>query len=68
MKKFDSLEQRVINMYIDLFPSFKPVKNNEISEISQKQFYDCIKMIITAIYENPLLLLTKINKDDYFTL
>lgn len=67
MKKFDSLEQRVINMYIDLFPSFKPVKNDEISELSQKQFYDCIKMIIRAIYENPLLLLTKTNKDDYFT-
>jgi len=49
MKNFGSLEQRVINMYIDLFPSFKPVKNDEISEISQRQFYDFIKMIITTI-------------------
>lgn len=67
MKKFDSLEQRVINMYIDLFPSFKPVKNNDITELSQKQFYEFIKMVITTIYENPMLLFIKTSKDDYFT-
>jgi hypothetical protein len=66
MKKFDSMEQRVINMYIDLFPNYRPEKNNTINESSQNQFYNFIQSIFLKLYENPLLLFIKINSDDYF--
>ncbi|MCL2833390.1 MAG: hypothetical protein FWD78_09500 [Treponema sp.] len=66
MSQFDSMEQRIINMYIDLFPPFKPGKNESISESSQKQFYEFINTLLHILYNNPLLLFSKINQDDYF--
>jgi hypothetical protein len=67
MKNFDSMEQRIISMYMDLFPGFKPDSSDGINESSQLQFYNFIKSIINSLYMNPLLLFPKINKDDYFT-
>jgi len=66
MKKFDSMEQRIIYMYIDLFPMFKPFESKEVSKLSQKQFYDFIESLFHNLYQNPLLLFSKINKDDFF--
>jgi hypothetical protein len=67
MKQFDSMEQRIINMYIDLFPPYIPTKNGNISESSQRQFYDFLTTLFHNLYNNPLLLFSKINQDDYFT-
>jgi hypothetical protein len=67
MQNFNSMEQRIIGMYIDLFPSFKPDRKSNIIESSQNQFYKFIKLIYNTLYETPLLLFAKINTDDYFT-
>ena len=64
MKVFENMEQRIIYMYIELFPSFKPDKN--FNEISQKQFYDFIRSIFLKFYESPSLLFSKLNPDDFF--
>lgn len=66
MEQFDSMEQRIINMYIDLFPSYRPNKDGVISEASQRQFYEFMGLVFKKLYENPLLLFSKINPDDFF--
>jgi hypothetical protein len=68
MKQFANMEQRIINMYIDLFPSYKPDKNCNVNEEDQKGFYNFIQSLLKKLYENPLLLFSKINSDDYFTI
>lgn len=55
-------------MYMDLFPAYKPYKNKTVSEASQKQFYDFIGSIFQKLLENPLLLFSKTNPDDYFVI
>ena len=67
MKHFESMEQRIISMYIDLFPPFKPCVNEKASEGSQKQFYDFMESVYRNLFQNPLLLFSKTNGDDFFT-
>jgi predicted secreted acid phosphatase len=67
MNTFNTMEQRIVNMYLELFPEFKAAKSHEISESAQEQFYNFIKSIFFSLSENPLLLFTKTNPDDFFT-
>lgn len=64
---FKNLEQRVVGSYIDTFPAFIPEKCSEVTESEQKQFYNFIKNIYLKIFDNPLLLYTKLNEDDLYT-
>lgn len=64
---FKNLEQRIVGSYIDTFPTFIPEKCNEVTESEQKQFYNFIKNIYLKIFDNPLLLYTKLNEDDFYT-
>ena len=66
MKFFESMEQRIIDMYRELFPSFKPDKNCKVNEEAQKKFYVFMQSLFSILYENPQLLFNKINPDDYF--
>lgn len=64
---FKNLEQRVVGSYIDTFPAFVPEKCSEVTEAGQKQFYDFIRNIYLKIFDNPLLLYTKLNEEDFYT-
>jgi hypothetical protein len=66
MRTFDNMEQRIINMYVELFPSFKPDKNCNINEEAQKKFYDFIQSLFSTLSKNPQLLFLKLGTDDYF--
>jgi len=64
--KYSCVEQRLAQTYISLFPDFIPDDNTSISESEQKVFYDLMKTLYKLIYDDPLLLVTKINDDDFF--
>lgn len=53
-------------MYVELFPSFKPDKNCNISKEAQGKFYDFMHTLLSTLYNNPQLLFSKVNPDDYF--
>jgi hypothetical protein len=59
MKQFDNMEQRIINMYMVLFPGFRPDKNCNVNQEAQKEFYNFIQSLFLELYENPLLLCEK---------
>ena len=64
--KYSCVEQRLAQTYITLFPEFIPDDNAGISIPEQKVFYELMKTLYSLIYDDPLLLVSKINDDDFF--
>lgn len=64
---FKNLEQRVVNSYMDTFPNFVPAQCSAVTEPEQKQFYDFLKKLYRILFDNPLLLYTKLSDDGFFT-
>lgn len=53
---FDNVSQRLVYNYIATQPAFRPVPSDAASETAQRQLYDFIAGIYTALYHNPALI------------
>lgn len=53
---FDNVSQRLVYNYIATQPDFRPVPSDAASETAQRQFYDFIAGIYTALYNDPALI------------
>ncbi|HNT77439.1 MAG TPA: hypothetical protein PKH77_20695 [Anaerolineae bacterium] len=53
---FDNVSQRLIYNYIATQPDFRPIPSDAASETAQRQFYDFIAGIYTALYHDPALI------------
>ena len=63
---FLSLEQRMAQGYIDLFPQFIPDKNAPVSAAEQEAFYNLIKSLYKLAFDEPLLFVTSLHEDDAY--
>ena len=62
---FTSLQQRIADGYLTLFPEFVPDKKSSVSEQKQKEFYDFMKSFYQLAYDEPLLFVPKVHDDDF---
>jgi len=62
----NSLEQRMAQSYIDLFPIFVPCENAPVSVGEQKYFYDLINNLYQLAFNEPLLFVSKLHDDDAY--
>ncbi len=53
---FDNVSQRLVYNYIATQPSFRPIPSAVASEAAQRQLYDFIAGIYTALYHDPALI------------
>ncbi len=53
---FDNVSQRLVYNYIATQPDFRPVPSDAASETAQRQLYDFIAGIYTALYNDPALI------------
>ena len=65
-KSFENLAKRVVYPYLATYPVFKPVKDCNVSENSQKQMYDFLYESITAIYSDLSIINVKYEPDDCY--
>ena len=65
-RSFESLGKRFINSYLETYPAFKPVKDCDVSENSQKQMYDFLYENITTIYSDLSVINIPNEPDDCF--
>ncbi len=63
---YPTLEQRMAHAYLDMFPSFVPLKDGPVSIQSQEQFYSFMKGVYQTIYTAPEQFFKNINEDDAF--
>jgi hypothetical protein len=64
--KFSSLEQRMSQTFIDMFPKFVPDENATVSISEQKEFYDIIENLYQLGFDNPLLFVASLHEDDVY--
>ncbi len=65
-KSFESLGNRLVDSYIKTYPAFKPVKECNASENSQKQMYDFLYESLTTIYSDLSTFNISHEPDDYY--
>ncbi len=53
---FDNVSQRLVYNYIATQPGFRPIPSDAASETAQRQLYDFIGGIYTALYHDPTLI------------
>ncbi len=53
---FDNVSQRLVYNYIATQPDFRPTPSDAASETAQRQLYDFIAGIYTALYHDPTLI------------
>jgi hypothetical protein len=53
---FDNVSQRLVYNYIATQPGFRPIPSDAASETAQRQLYDFITGIYTALYHDPTLI------------
>jgi hypothetical protein len=63
---FTSLEQRMAQTYMDMFPKFVPDKNVKIDTAEQEQFYLLIKNLYKLAFNEPLLFVPSLHEDDAY--
>jgi hypothetical protein len=63
---FANLEQRMVNTYLDTFPSFVPSENGP-AIAAQEQFYRFMLGLYRRLYEQPELLVRELHADDAHT-
>lgn len=64
MIKFDNVEKRIVNTYLETYPDFYPDKI--FDEKSQREFYNFLKSVYHLIYEEPERLFSKVHPDGFF--
>jgi len=63
---FESLEQRMVQAYIDLFPRFVPDEVSGIDIAEQERFYIIMKGLYQFISDDPTLIVPALHEDDAF--
>lgn len=63
---FNSLEQRMAQSYLDLFPRFIPDEQAEVSVSQQEAFYVFMKELYGLAYREPLLFVPALHEDDAY--
>ncbi len=63
---FSSLEQRMAQSYLDLFPRFIPDEQAEVSVSQQEAFYALMKELYDLAYKEPLLFVPALHEDDAY--
>jgi hypothetical protein len=53
---FDNVSQRLVYNYIATQPDFRPIPSDAASETAQRQLYDFVGGIYTALYQDPALI------------
>jgi len=64
--KFNNLEQRMAQTYIDMFPKFIPDKNAKIEVVEQEKFYSLMKNLYQLAFNEPLLFIHTLHEDDVY--
>jgi len=63
---FENLEQRMAQRYIDMFPPFIPDENASVSISAQEEFYTIMKKLYRLAFNEPLLFVPSLHKDDAY--
>lgn len=63
---YTSLEQRMAQNYIDMFPPFVPDENAPVSILEQEQFYNLMKSFYQLAFDEPLLFAASLHEDDVY--
>jgi hypothetical protein len=63
---FASLEQRIAQTYMDMFPKFVPDKNARIAIAEQEKFYLLMKKLYQLAFNEPLLFAPSLHEDDAY--
>ncbi len=63
---YDSLEERMAQYYLDLFPTFVPDRQAPVSEDQQRVFYDGMLALYQLAAKEPLLFVPALHEDDAF--
>ena len=63
---FESLEQRMAQTYIDMFPAFVPDEKSDISASEQEKFYTLMKNLYQLAFDEPLLFVASLHEDDAY--
>ncbi len=63
---YTSLEQRIAQAYIDMFPSFVPDEKANISVAEQEVFYNLIRDLYKLAFDEPLLFVPSLHDDDAY--
>lgn len=63
---FTSLEQRMAQTYIDMFPTFVPDECADVKVSEQERFYTLIKNLYQLAYDEPLLFVSALHEDDVY--
>jgi len=64
--EYSSLEKRLAQGYMDMFPSFAPDGNAPASISEQEQFYSVVKGLYRLALEEPLLFVPSLHEDDAY--
>jgi len=64
--KFESLEQRMAQNFINMFAPFVPDENAPVSVTEQEQFYLLMKNLYQLAFDEPLLFVASLNEDDAY--
>lgn len=62
--RYDSLEQRIIDTYLESFPPFSPSAG--APEESQRQFHDFLRGVYQALLADPGILFDTLHEDDAY--
>jgi hypothetical protein len=63
---FTSLEQRMAQSYLDMFPKFVPDKNAQIDILEQEKFYLLMKNLYQLAFDEPSLFVPSLHEDDAY--
>jgi hypothetical protein len=63
---FTSLEQRMVQTYMDMLPKFIPDENAEIDIAEQENFYFLMKNLYQLAFNEPLLFVPSLHEDDAY--
>ena len=63
---YTSLEQRMAQTYIDMFPEFVPDEQANISVAEQELFYNLMKDLYKLAFDEPLLFVPSLHDDDAY--
>lgn len=64
--KFTSLEQRMAQTYMDMFPKFMPDESAKINIAEQENFYFLMKNLYQLAFNEPLLFVPSLHEDDAY--
>ena len=64
--QYESLEQRMAQTYLDMFPPFIPEVDTTVGSHEQRLFYDMVYSIYTLAYEEASLFVPSLHEDDVY--